>query len=313
MQRDFIRALESKIPKKTQLANFVAEAICMEKETAYRRLRGEVPFTFAEVCLLAKKLNISLDEIVSAPKDRRVTMELQIIGEDQNMNFSGQMQTNIEYMNIISKQPYSEVGVAMAFLTDTLYCIYPHLSRFYLMRFLYHWGNPTRPSTFSEIVDENTDYYPLYHQYHTEVTNTFYIWDRKIIREIIDDLLYFKTIRMITHDEILAIKEELHQFMVQHDEYARKGIFTETGNKYELYLSDIHIDTTYAYIWTEITSVSMYFSFQQYRTSSIKPDIFEKISNWIKSLRRCSTLISGIGDRERISFFDEQHRIIDSL
>lgn len=59
-----IEAIKKKIPSKGSIANLLMDILYIGKEAIYRRLRGEVPFTFAEAAIISRKLEISLDDII---------------------------------------------------------------------------------------------------------------------------------------------------------------------------------------------------------------------------------------------------------
>ena len=46
---ELIAAMKERIPRGINLANYLTDALCMGKEAVYRRLRGEVAFTFDEI------------------------------------------------------------------------------------------------------------------------------------------------------------------------------------------------------------------------------------------------------------------------
>ena len=51
---ELISTMRERIPQDMNLANTLADILCMGKEAVYRRLRGEVSFTIDEVALLSK-------------------------------------------------------------------------------------------------------------------------------------------------------------------------------------------------------------------------------------------------------------------
>ena len=97
------------------------------------------------------------------------------------------------------------------------------------------------------------------------------------------------------------------------EELAIKGEYKETGKSIELYISDLHIDVTYAYICSEKINKALLSTFVFYMVTFDKEAIINNLANWIKSLKRCSTLISGIAERDRIIFFDQQREMIGNL
>lgn len=76
---ELISTMRERIPQDMNLANTLADILCMGKEAVYRRLRGEVSFTIDEVALLSQKLGISIDQIVGSHVSNKVTFDLNLL------------------------------------------------------------------------------------------------------------------------------------------------------------------------------------------------------------------------------------------
>ncbi len=61
-----IESMKEKIPEGANLANLLMDILYIGKEAVYRRLRGEVPFTFTEAAVISQKLGVSLDQLIGA-------------------------------------------------------------------------------------------------------------------------------------------------------------------------------------------------------------------------------------------------------
>lgn len=317
IQDFFIKALLEKIPKKTKLADFVAQTLCMEKETAYRRLRGEVPFSFREVALLAGNLNISLDEFLIQTGThirKKMIMTLpekymtEVYDESQIYEMIGHLET-------FAGEQGSEYGAALSGIPFSLFLQYSLLSRFFRLKYINHAENVLANTPFEKIWETEAKIKHKNHLYllYRQISHTYYIWDRKIIPLLVDDINYARSIRLLQEPDVKELKEELLRFLRDLENQAATGRFSETGNKFELYISDAHIDITYSYVCSSQKQMSMLSSFIFFDTVSEDKMPFMKISNWIKSLKRFSTLVSGIGERERILFFEEQRAIVSTL
>ena len=68
LYESFLAELRKKIPQGAKLTNTLVDMLYIEREAVYRRLRGEVPFTFMEVMTIAKELGISLDNLTEQNK-----------------------------------------------------------------------------------------------------------------------------------------------------------------------------------------------------------------------------------------------------
>ena len=69
-----IAAIQNGTPEYTNPAAILTDKLNIGREAAYRRLRGEVPFTFGEAAVLSAQMNFSLDRAVGAVdfgKDRK--------------------------------------------------------------------------------------------------------------------------------------------------------------------------------------------------------------------------------------------------
>ncbi|MCC8143876.1 MAG: hypothetical protein LIO97_08295 [Tannerellaceae bacterium] len=64
LQAELSTAIQKRVPDRPKLVNMLMEILFLEREAVYRRLRGKVPFTFAEVVTITRKFYLSLDEII---------------------------------------------------------------------------------------------------------------------------------------------------------------------------------------------------------------------------------------------------------
>ena len=94
LNNGLIKAMREHLPEETNLANYIMDIISIGKEAVYRRLRGEVPFTFYEVSLLSQSLGISLDQIVGTNRAE---------GAVFNLNVSKNMSQMESYHDILKR------------------------------------------------------------------------------------------------------------------------------------------------------------------------------------------------------------------
>ena len=75
----FVGAIREKIPHKATLTNTLVDLLRLEKEAVYRRMRGDVAFSFAEIASISHKLGISLDNLVGAHSARSRPYQLSLV------------------------------------------------------------------------------------------------------------------------------------------------------------------------------------------------------------------------------------------
>ena len=318
LYRDFIEALEDKIPKKTELADFIAETLFIEKESAYRRLRGEVKFSLQEAFSIAMKLDISLDKVmvkVSPHADgRREAIELSKYF-DVKYDVDISTEKALMFMEEMTSAAYSEYGAALRQIPFLLFYNYPLLSRFYICKYLYHKNSPL-----SNTLYENVQESPLltqlrreFYQLFRKITYTYLIWQPNIISSLVNDISYFRSIKIIKESEVEELKDELHILLDDLEQLTAEGEYRETGNKFDLYVSNIDIDLGYSYMETEKRQVGLFTAFVYFAISSEEETACANIKDWVKSMKQSSILISGSSIRERILFFEKQHEAVDTL
>ena len=305
------------MPKKSELVNIVTDILMIEKESAYRRLRGEIPFTLNEAGILAAHMSISLDELIyrdqnSNSKIAYMALPLHTNTENYNYETLGQL---VEIMKEVSSYPDSEYGMALNVLPPVSYIYLKNLTRFFIFKWSHSYGVPESYKPFSEIeLSEQGD--ALRRElmgYYVRFKHTLCIIDIKIIEDMIRDLRYYMNVKLITPAEVALITEDLMVLLEDLQHIAQYGKFPATGNKFDLYLSDINIGTGYNYASGGPTAVSGFTSFVFQTALSTQKETFLKIKDWVYYLRRMSTLITVVGVKERVAFFEKQRRLLEEL
>jgi hypothetical protein len=307
--------IRKKIPQNSKLVNKLVDILYIEKEAIYRRLRREVPFTFQEIVTISKNLGISLDYILDIDTQKNRVFQLKLIEymNPQEIDYS-MIQ---DYVNIIqsSKSEHTtETGVVSNILPQTLYTGYKLITKFYIFKWHYHY-NYSQVKPFHEtIVPEKISNLLSANYYESKnIRNTYYILDNQIIKNLINDIKYFNSIRLIKNEDIASIKEELIQFINYLETIATSGYFQETRNKVQIYISNINIDTNYTFLDTQNYKLSMIWTFILTFNISMDKKTFNTIKNWFWSIVRNSSIITVTGEKERILFFETQRKIIEEL
>lgn len=90
---NLLNAIKEEFPQKTNLVNALVDLLCIEKETVYRRLRGEVAFTFAEIVTIANAFGISLDNLVGTVTAKSRPFQLKLV------DFVNPMETDYDMLD----------------------------------------------------------------------------------------------------------------------------------------------------------------------------------------------------------------------
>ncbi|WP_163631349.1 hypothetical protein [Paludibacter sp. 221] len=310
---NFIEAIKEKIPQRGKLTSLLVDMLCIEKEAVYRRLRNEVPFTFAEIAIIAKELNISLDDTIGAASLKSRPFQLKLTDyynptpDDYAMH-----EEFADLLSVVRNDEYSEVGFAANILPLHFSVKYELIHRFYTLRWLYQFGAPDAIVPFSEIVFEDK-MKNLFQGFLNEVEyfkQTFFIFNQQMMSYFCNDINYFYSIRLLTADEVRMLKEELTRFLNHLEQLSIHGT-TNKGNKVAIYVSNINFETTYTYLQTSEYKLTMLKTFTLNETTSLDEEVFNRVKTWMHSLKRTSTLISESDERNRILFFERQRKSLE--
>ena len=316
VHRYLLQALQKKIPEQAKLVDTLMDILCVEKGAIYRRLRGEVPFTFFEVVNIAEKLDISLNSFMYTDSVQVDRFELTIV-EYTNMNEMDYKQWE-DYVSLIhtaKDDPQSELAESSNVLPITIYAKFESLVKYYLFKYHYLLHESEERVSFSDTVvpDRLQRIFQTYFSESKNFANTIYIWDFLIFQYLVTDIRFFHDIKLISTDDLLEIKNDLLALLDYIEEIATNGCFEETGSSVSFYISDVNFDADYSYVQINNFMMTHVRTFILNSVASTDLSSFLKIKNWVQSLKKSSTLITQSGTAFRTDFFEKQRKIISEL
>jgi len=316
IHNNLIKLIERKLPEKANIAEVLMDILCMEKGAIYRRLRGDVPFSFYEVATIANKLDIAIYNLIYPDSVRIDRFELNII-EYTKMSESDYRKWDeyIGLMNLAKGDPSSELCESSNVLPMSMYSKYNSLTRFYLFKYSYLFSGTESRVSYHDLAisDRLFDVYQSYYHATKNYTHTIYIWDYMIFQYLVTDLNFFASINLITNEEILQIKADLLALVDDIEQIAIKGYFDETGNTVSFYVSEVNLDGDYSYLRCGGFDQSLVRAFILNAVISLEKSTFEKVENWINSFKKSSVLITKTGEIYRAEFLRTQRKIISEL
>lgn len=96
----FLEAVRNKIQHRSVPTNQLVELLDIDKVAVYRRLRGEVPFSFREIALLSQELGISLDALITQSTIDTTSQNLLMI---ENLHEQTDVSLLAEFANLLKK------------------------------------------------------------------------------------------------------------------------------------------------------------------------------------------------------------------
>lgn len=309
-----VEELKLKIPNNSELVNTLSDILYIGKEGIYRRLRGVVHFSLEEASIIAYNIGLSLDTLNNISSLKRPFVFK--IADFANLQEADYRVINefVEFLDFIKDSPDTEIGTAAKLIPDALHLNFPHITRFYLFKWIYQYDNHKNIKKYEYIkgTDKILGILDNMTMLLQHIKNSYYIFDKRIFENFVDDIKYFNSIGLINRDDIKLLKEDLHLCLEEINQLASKGV-NSLGNKTEIYLSNLNFEAGFSYVKSNDFKLSSIRAFTMYDISSSDVVTYEKSQKWMQSLKRASSLISESGEIERITFMKKQYDIINSL
>jgi len=313
--QEFMYVLQNKITHRATLVNTITDILAIDKDAVYRRLRGEVNFTFNEMAFIARSMGISLDTIAgieneqSKPAKMNISKQVNPTETDYEM-FEG----HLNLLKSIKDEPDTIIMEAGNILSHYLFQNYEYITRYHMFK----WNQSSsygdaRP--FHEIIIEDR-LRTLQKEtclYARHIKSAVYVLDNMIFQRFMTNIRYFARVHLIKEEDVSLIKNDLLLFLNDLEKLAIRGKYEDTGNSVSLFISDTYCDTSYSCLGSKNIHLTLFKAFVLNAVVSLDKDVFNEACHWISSMQRMSTLISVSGEKIRAAFFDTQRKLIQTI
>ena len=315
LKDNLIAAIHKYVSPDISLTTYLSDILNIGRESAYRRLRGEINFTFEEVVTLSKNLGFSIDNVIG-------------IKQDENALFNIHMLQNLDYLNIYIKKMLeysllfeercnlnkSTARMSINTLPYFFHVGYKWLSKFRIYKWLYQNQKITPNYKYADFIlpDEVWEAHKTLAKAVHSVNNITLIMDQNIFRTVARDFEYFYKRDLLSKDDIYAMQAELHNIADMLEQMAISGRCL-TDSKIDIYVSAVDLETSYLHF--ECNDLQ----FSQVRIYSISAiDSYDKglcriQKMWLESLKRFAVLISESGEMQRHEYMKQQRGYIDHI
>lgn len=313
-QSHFLKRFKEALPPGLGLAEEIADILNVSIDSAYRRIRCETELTIAEMYKITKKYAISVDEVFGNQGDTVTFAYTKLT--DSTSNFEAYLNRLYKHLKTMNKfedrriyYVAEEMPMFYSFYTKKL-C---EFKLFYWQRSVlnipdyqkvkFDWG--VIPDKLIDIA------YDSYQEY-LKIPGTE-IWTDETVLTVIKQVGFYFESGIITKEQALELLGEYRQMIEMLNKNAdsgRKNI-SDKNETYNLYDSDVVLGTNCIYAVMGDVKYS-YISFNSMNSlTTNNPEFCEETEHWIRNLERKSTLISGVGEKQRYRFFSGMYKNID--
>ncbi|MDR2918426.1 MAG: hypothetical protein LBV72_03545 [Tannerella sp.] len=315
LNKVLIAKIKEDMPSHIKLADYLMDLLSLSKESAYRRIRNQVSFTFEEVVKLAYENNFSIDELVkNENKSSSLNLYHNTLEHLQEM-FLDMRHTYDEISRKLHKSKQTESINAIGYMNLSFVLNTDYMFRFMYFNWMHQFYGIPPAMPFSEfiispeIIALKNKYVHKFRFYPSRINTV--IFDQFTFLVSIRKITYYYRIGLITKEELFLLADEFHTIINRLQELAKNGI-DEDGNKYFIYLSLLHIESNCGHMRSD-DDLDVLVSFNNIYDHRIKnPMVCSMIEVWLNSLKRDSTLITGSAEWLQVKYFNKQHEYLNN-
>jgi hypothetical protein len=308
--------LKKKLPVKYKPVQYLMDVLGISLESAYRRMRGQIPFTLDEVILLSHSLHFSIDQVIGEADARggayfQIDTQIESFGEETIFKF---LQRFADGLQLLVDAQHSETYVVIN--RFPLFCLpFETLWEFDYCRILYSRDKISVKQTFKDILisDKLKEQYEKVTLLQEQLPNVSIVLDKNIFQKTLNEIIYFYSIHFLTKKDV----EVLHKGMLELLEYYTLLATTgknRFGKAYKIYLSDFAIDANCAHCTADKTEISQIWLYPEQRIQIFdNRTVSELHKNWVQSQMKFSSLITSSNDVLQRDFFSKTYHLVNSL
>ena len=315
-QNDLLSAkiLES-IPENIKPIEFLTDLLNIGKESAYRRMRSEIPFTFEEITKLALELDFSVDEIIGKNKEERIFLDLQANSTaSHEESFLATIQEYYKYCELIANSQSKEVLVVLNRISFASIIGYDNLFKLYYYNWKHQTYNISLNDTFSDAVipAEINAIRQQFRYIKPNLYNIHYIIDRDIFQNIVRQIQYYYNRKLITDEEAVLLKDELNQVLRNMETVMQTGC-NDCGASMSYYLSLLDIETNINCASFDGNIASLHWMQPVNSICIVNQEICRMQKRWIESIKKYSILITLSNEILQAEFINKQIEYLNNI
>lgn len=317
LNREIVSVLYKHIPQTKELAHLLMEILDLGKESVYRRLRSEVPFTFDEVCTIAIKLDISVDGLIGLKNPECAIFNMHIYKSTELAEIYQEiLKENINSIHKVSSAKSSKISTVLNRLPYGITLYQKSMVKFYYYKWFFHMQKGEMDISFKDfkVPDKILEQCNIYLHESERIANCEMdiIVDENVFLYMIKEINYFRRRGLIKEDDIPQLQNDLRKIVDLTDIVTKIGT-TEYGSKLRFYLSAIDIEPNFSYVEYDETTCIQFWTPSSEIITSYNLEVCKRKKEWIESLKRYTTLITQCNEKQQVEYLNAQRVLIENM
>jgi len=316
IQQILIDTIREKVPQEHNLAVYLADKLNLGRESVYRRLRGEIYFTFDEIALLSQEFGFSIDNIVGAKSGQNALFNIHMLQEGAEYLdiYMNKMKEYGRMFSEMSEHSDLKARISINTLPYYLHIGHDNLSRFRIYKWLHQnlkIGTNDKFADF-ELPEEILQTHKSFNQDIQKLPDITIIMDGNIFWSAAKDIAYFQKRGLLSEEDVQILKNELLEIIDTIEEDATKGS-SKSGARTSIYISSVDLEASYLHFENDERQFSQVRVFSISAIDSSNEGLCRIQKEWIESLKKYSVLISKSGEMQRYEYMNRQREIINNI
>ncbi|MDR0505533.1 MAG: hypothetical protein LBH32_01770 [Dysgonamonadaceae bacterium] len=293
--------------------NYIRDVLCISKESAYRRYKSQIPFSFDEIATIATALGFSVDEIIGGDQRNRTVLDIPV---DKGLQspfglFANKIKQEIGIMNDLLDS--KNTNVIAAINRVPLYLMpFKELFKFEYFNYLYSAGQVPLMTQFSDIVipAEIEKLHEKSVELMSRLPKLTIIVDNLFFSKIINEISYYHDLKFISDDDFRLLQGDILKFYDMCETLLRTGK-NNSGANYSIYYSFLLLNFNCVYYEYDDKNMLQLYLYPEYPILiNDNPMVSNIQKRWLESVIRNSTLITKSSDILKIEAFRDIYRKI---
>jgi hypothetical protein len=307
-----VNAILEHIPTGEKPVSYIMKVLGLSRESVYRRLRKEIPFSVAELAKLALSLEISVDRIIEKSEANNFSFDLRLKKTANSANaYIKLFQVYNHYLQNVIKTKDSETFMALNEIPPLFTILSDNLFKFDYYKWFITNKKKSKQCSFSDlsIPDELLTMRKKAYINIQQVNNVSVLFSPTTYLSLIKNIQYYYHRKLLTRDELLLLKNDILDFINLGEKIVTSGYYNP-NSKVDFYLSPLFINSNILYLKYGKTAEAHFWVYQNIPLIVQNPEICSIQKEWFQSLKKRSTLISLSNEILQAGFYTKQREYV---
>lgn len=311
-----INAVKEHAPDAGNMTRLLCEVLKISEEAVYRRLRGDVRFSFGEAAVMASRFDFSLNNLLGKGMLGTALFRLNLTERLSRLEDCCEVaEREIRLLKEMISDPSAELAFAGNSIPQLFYLDYDRLTAFKLYKWRYQQGlcegragglrQMTVPATLAADLRELA-------MLAQQIPLSHYIFDESCFSHWVQDIRAFRRLDQIDDREVRMLCDELSALLGFMERIAEEGCYP-TGQRVNLYVSDLDLETSFCTVTTDKRQQCFFEIFSANTLQSNDVRMCGYVRREVQAQSRFATLISRSCEVRRKAFFRRQREVLAGL